>query len=84
MVHRLQPVLRVEGEATTFRNALENAGVVFLPATTAGDWRLRVPTGWKNLAFFQLAGANDAVIRTLVRDDETLEEFFLRTVNDAA
>jgi ABC-2 type transport system ATP-binding protein len=43
--------------------------------------RVAVPAGWSNLLFFKLAGCNDVVIRALVRDDETLEELFLRTVN---
>ena len=35
-------------------------------------------------AFFKLADLNDVTIRALLRDDETLEELFLRTVNAEA
>jgi ABC-2 type transport system ATP-binding protein len=73
--------LRIQGDPNGFRNELEAAGVAFLPDTTSGDWRVSVPSGWTNLAFFQRANAHRAIIRTLVRDDETLEEFFLRSVN---
>ena len=76
--------LRLQGESSAFRTDLEAAGVAFLPATAAGDWRVSVPAGWANYSFFELAAKNGTAIRTLVRDDETLEEFFLRTVNDAA
>ena len=48
--------------------------------TGPGEWRVAVPPGWSNLTFFQHAGARGVVIRSLVRDDETLEELFLRTV----
>ena len=45
--------------------------------------RVAVPDGWATLAFFKLADLNDVVIRALLRDDETLEELFLRTVGAA-
>jgi hypothetical protein len=58
--------------------------VTFLPTTAAGDWRVRVPAGWANWSFFELAAQHGTAIRALAQDDETLEEFFLRAVNDAA
>jgi ABC-2 type transport system ATP-binding protein len=73
--------LRVQGDAAaTFRDELARAGVTMLGDTGQGEWRVAVPEGWTNLAFFRHAGSAGVVIRSLVRDDETLEELFLRTV----
>ncbi len=71
--------LRVQGDTAGFREGLLANGVALL-ADEDGDWRVAVPSGWANLSFFQLATTNRVVIRSLVRDDETLEELFLRTV----
>ena len=72
--------LRVEGEAIRFRDELESEGVRVIGETNQGDWRVTVPESFPNLSFFKLAEANAVVIRALLRDDETLEELFLRTV----
>jgi ABC-2 type transport system ATP-binding protein len=73
--------LRVQGEGVgTFREALVRAGVILLGDTGQGEWRVAVPAGWTNLMFFRHANACGVVIRSLVRDDETLEELFLRAV----
>ena len=74
--------LRVQGDAGGFRDDLESEGVRVLGETGPGEWRVTVPAGWTNLAFFKLAGVNRVVIRSLLRDDETLEELFLRTVSN--
>jgi ABC-2 type transport system ATP-binding protein len=76
--------LRLQGEAGRFRDDLEAEGVKVLADNGQGEWRVAVPAGWSNLAFFKLADLNDVTIRALVRDDETLEELFLRTVNNVA
>jgi ABC-2 type transport system ATP-binding protein len=76
--------LRVQGEPTVFREHLEARGVTLLADDGEGEWRVSVPIGWKNITFFELARNNAVVIRSLVPDDETLEELFLRTVSDAA
>jgi ABC-2 type transport system ATP-binding protein len=76
--------LRVQGEPTGFRTDLHRKGVTLLVDDGEGEWRVLVPTGWKNLMFFELARDNAVVIRSLVPDDETLEELFLRTVSDVA
>ncbi len=73
--------IRVQGEADGFRGDLENEGVKLLGDNGHGEWRVAVPDGWSNLAFFKLAEVNRVVIRSLVRDDATLEELFLRTVS---
>ena len=73
--------LRVQGEgAPAFRDELVREGAKVLGDTGLGEWRVAVPVGWTNLTFFRHADARGVVIRSLVRDDETLEELFLRTV----
>jgi ABC-2 type transport system ATP-binding protein len=72
--------LRVQGDAARFRADLEDEGVTVVADDGRGEWRVAVPAGWSNLAFFKLADLNDVVIRALLKDDETLEELFLRTV----
>jgi ABC-2 type transport system ATP-binding protein len=72
--------VRVQGESAGFRDDLESEGVKVLGDDGHGEWRVLVPDGWTNLAFFKLADVNGVVIRALLRDDETLEELFLRTV----
>ena len=57
-------------------------GVTLLADDGQGDWRVAVPAGWTNIAFFKLAAIHDVAIRSLVPDDETLEELFLRTVGN--
>ena len=73
--------LRVQGDAARFRDDLLAEGVTLLADNGHGDWRVAVPDGWSNLGFFRLAEAAEVVVRAVVRDDETLEELFLRTVN---
>jgi ABC-2 type transport system ATP-binding protein len=75
--------VRAQGDgATALRDALVRDGVAFLDDTGLGEWRVAVPAGWTNVTFFRHAGACGAVIRSLTRDDETLEELFLRAVAD--
>jgi len=76
--HRLR--LRVQGDPAGFRDQLEASGVKVLGETNQGDWRVSVPAGFANLTFFELAEASGVAIRALLRDDETLEELFLRAV----
>ena len=72
--------IRVQGDGAGFRADLESEGVRVLGDNGSGEWRLVVPDGWSNVVFFKLAALNGVAIRALVRDDETLEELFLRTV----
>jgi len=72
--------LRVQGEAVAFRTGLEEAGASVVGEANNGDWRVAVPDGWANLRFFELAESHGVGIRALTRDDETLEELFLRMV----
>jgi len=73
--------LRVQGDSKRFQDDLRNEGVSFLSDNGRGDFRVVVPAGWSNLAFFKFADLNEVVIRSLMRDDESLEELFLRSVN---
>lgn len=73
--------LRVQGNAlSAFRDALEREGVQLLAHDSRGDWRVAVPVGWSNLTFFKLADRADVLVRSLIPDDESLTELFLRTV----
>jgi ABC-2 type transport system ATP-binding protein len=72
--------IRIQGDAAGFRDDLATEGVRVLGDNGHGEWRVAVPAGWSNLAFFKLAEVNGVVVRALLRDDETLEELFLRTV----
>jgi ABC-2 type transport system ATP-binding protein len=72
--------IRVQGNASLFQEDLASEGVTLLADNGQGEWRVAVPAGWTNIAFFKLAAIHDVTIRSLVPDDETLEELFLRTV----
>ena len=72
--------LRVQGDAAEFRMKLEECGAAVVGEANNGDWRVAVPDGWPNLRFFELAESHRVAIRALTRDDETLEELFLRMV----
>jgi ABC-2 type transport system ATP-binding protein len=73
--------LRVQGESSSFRSGLNDRGVTLLADNGHGEFRVSVPSGWKNITFFELAHNNSVVIRSLIPDDETLEELFLRTIS---
>ena len=46
------------------------------PAGTA------VPAGWVTAAFFKLADLHNVLLRGLQRDDESMEEFFHRVLDE--
>lgn len=75
--------MRLDGDSTRFRTDLEAEGAQIFTEDSQGEWRVIVPPGWSNLVFFKLADLNEVAIRALVRDDETLEELFLRSVQPA-
>jgi ABC-2 type transport system ATP-binding protein len=72
--------IRVDGPGENFKAALGQAGVTVLEDMTTVEWRVQTPEHWSNLNFFELAQRHGVAIRALVRDDETLEELFLRTI----
>lgn len=73
--------LRVQGETAHFLEELTTQGVHLLEDRGHGEWRVAVPTGWVNATFFQVAAEHQVIIRAIIRDDETLEELFLRTIS---
>jgi ABC-2 type transport system ATP-binding protein len=72
--------LKVQGHAEAVRKDLLARGVDDLGDTSAGEWRLRLPGGMTSRDLFATALRHGAAIRSLTRDDETLEELFLRSV----
>jgi ABC-2 type transport system ATP-binding protein len=73
--------LQVQGDLTAFLHDLHLEGVNVLHNNGRGELRVQVPAGWATRGFFIHADQNQAVIRSMIRDDETLEELFLRLVN---
>lgn len=73
--------LQVQGELGAFRDSCELAGIQILADNTRGDWRVSVPDEWRPREFFVLARKHEVLLRGVQRDDETLEEMFLRTAN---
>jgi ABC-2 type transport system ATP-binding protein len=71
--------LRVQGEVDAFRAALQAAGVRIVSYNAKGDLRVAVPDAWQPREFFRLANDTGAVVRSVLPDDESLEEMFLRT-----
>jgi ABC-2 type transport system ATP-binding protein len=71
--------LRVQGDPAEFRDGLHRNGVDVL-SESDGEFRVRVPSGWSNAEFFRLADRHAVTVRSLLRDDETLEEVFLKSV----
>lgn len=72
--------LRADGDLNRYRDGLAVSGVTLLADNGQGELRVVVPEGWENREFFRLAHDCGVTIRAFVRDDETLEELFLRTV----
>src|SRR5262245_53878991 len=54
--------IRVQGDLAAFRSGLGQQGVTLLADNGEGEWRVAVPGGWSNLAFFRLAGETDVVV----------------------
>jgi ABC-2 type transport system ATP-binding protein len=72
--------LRVQGDRTGFRDEMTRAGVTVI-AESDDDLRVSVPGGWTTTEFFRLAERHSVLVRSLLRDDETLEELFLKSVS---
>lgn len=71
--------LRVSGDTTTFKAALRERGVAV--RGEENDLRVVVPAGWLPREFFALAAQAGIVLRSLTRDDQSLEELFLKSMN---
>jgi ABC-2 type transport system ATP-binding protein len=72
--------LQIHGEMEAYSRDLALEGVKVLPNNGRGELRVTVPPGWNTRSFFVIAENSGTVLRAVVRDDETLEELFLRTV----
>ncbi len=72
--------LQVHGDPQDFKNGLALQGVQTVEDNARGELRVSVPAGWNARSFFVLAESSGVLLRGVVRDDETLEELFLRTV----
>jgi ABC-2 type transport system ATP-binding protein len=75
--------VRIQGAPAAFVTALESLAVEILEDAGRGEYRVRVPPGWDNWRFFAVAQASEVVLRGILRDDESVEELFLRTVSGA-
>jgi ABC-2 type transport system ATP-binding protein len=73
--------LQIQGDPEGFKRGLALEGAQLLPDNARGEVRVSVPDGWDPRTFFTAAAAAGLLLRGVVRDDETLEEMFLRTVN---
>lgn len=74
--------IRLQGELDRFREELLAEGVKLIHDDGNGNWRVSVPPGWSNLAFYKFAEMHNTLIRSLSRDDESLEEMFVRSVSE--
>ncbi len=74
--------LQVQGDAAGFREELRLEGVTILSDNGRGELRVAVPPTWVTRAFFALADNHRVLLRGLARDDEDLEELFLRVLRD--
>ncbi len=74
--------LHIQGNLPRFLEELRLEGVNILHDNGRGEVRVAVPSGWVTRAFFALADNCDAVLRGLQRDDEDLEEMFLRVIGN--
>jgi len=73
--------LSLQGDVETYARALTQQGARVLADNNRGEWRVVVPADWKTRTFFLIAQTTQVLLRGLTRDEETLEEMFLRTVN---
>jgi len=73
--------VRIDGNIEHFRSELVRRGVTVQSVSEQGDWRIVVPQPWNNTEFFRAALASNTTIRSLLRDDETLEEMFFKRVD---
>jgi ABC-2 type transport system ATP-binding protein len=69
--------LKLSGDATPYRVALTARGVTI--RGNDNDFRVIVPTGWTARDFFAIAEQTGVAVRSLTRDDQTLEDLFERS-----
>ncbi|MBX7103038.1 MAG: ABC transporter ATP-binding protein [Gemmataceae bacterium] len=73
--------LQVQGDPAGFLVGCEAAGVDVLTNNGRGEYRLTAPPGWTPQSLFSLADRHGTAVRSLTRDDETLEEMFHRVIS---
>jgi ABC-2 type transport system ATP-binding protein len=73
-------LLQIQGDTEGFKRSMGLEGVQVHNDNARGELRVTVPAGWSTRAFFVIAENNGLLLRGVMRDDETLEELFLRTV----
>jgi ABC-2 type transport system ATP-binding protein len=74
--------LQIQGPAAAFLDELRLEGVDILQDNGRGELRVAVPPKWLTRSFFALADNHGVLLRGLQRDDEDLEELFLRVLSD--
>jgi ABC-2 type transport system ATP-binding protein len=70
--------VRFQGDLVAIKQALINQHVEILGESPNGEWKLRVPADWSASQFFVIANRHQGIVRSMMRDDETLEELFVR------
>ncbi|MBM3996788.1 MAG: ABC transporter ATP-binding protein [Planctomycetes bacterium] len=75
--------LLLQGDPNRFLEDLRLEGVQILHDNGRGEYRVQVPAGWTNQAFFKLAQLHQVVVRGLQSDDEDLEELFHRVIQES-
>jgi ABC-2 type transport system ATP-binding protein len=73
-------ILQIQGDPARFLTELKLEGVQLVRDNDRGELRVAVPAGWATRSFFALADNTGVVLRGLRRDDEDLEELFLRVI----
>ena len=73
-------LLQIQGDPEGFKRSMSLEGVQVHTDNDRGELRVTVPPGWNTRSFFVIAENNGLLLRGVMRDDETLEELFLRTV----
>jgi ABC-2 type transport system ATP-binding protein len=74
--------LQLQGDATGFVESCALEGVEVLANNGRGELCVAAPPRWPSSGFFVLAERHHAAVRSLVRDEESIEEMFHRLIAD--
>lgn len=72
--------LQIQGDSPNFLEELRLEGVELMGDNGRGELRVRVPKDWTTRAFFVLADHHGVLVRSVIRDDENLDELFHRII----
>jgi ABC-2 type transport system ATP-binding protein len=72
--------LRFAGDADSLARELTNAGIQIRQKLNATTWQIQLPAPGATQLVFSAAHRSGVMVRALIRDDETLEEMFLKQV----